>query len=93
MYLDDCHAWQLVPPKRSHISIGSAPSSFNVSHHTDWALHMGKASEGRPWGRGRGTVATPVPTVTRDLGLEGGTPSPLQAVEIFHLAGQGRSCG
>lgn len=93
VYLDGGHAWQLVHSKRSHVSAGSAPSSCNVSHRTDWALHMGKGREGRPWDRGQGAVATPVPTVTRDLGLRGGTPSPLQAVAIFHFAGQSRSCG
>lgn len=86
MHLDDGHAWQSVPCKRSHVSAGSAPSRYRVSHHTDWALHMGKRSQGEPWDKVQGAVAAPVPTVTEDLGLRGGTTCPVQAGAVFHLA-------
>lgn len=85
-YLEDGHAWRLEACKRSHTSPRLAPSGYRVSHLTDCALHMGKRSKGEPWDKGQGSVAAPVPTVTGDLGLRGGTPCPVQAGAIFHLA-------
>jgi len=43
-----------------------------------------------PWDKEQGAAAAPVPTVTGDLGLRGGTPCPVQAGAIFHLAAQVR---
>lgn len=46
---------------------------------------MGKRSQGEPWDKGPGAVTAPVLTVTRDLGLGGGTPCPGQPGAAFPL--------
>lgn len=86
VYLDDDHAWSLMSCKGSYTSAGSPPSRYRISHRTNWALHMGKCSQGEPWDKEQGAAAAPVPTVIGDLGLRGGTPCSVQAGAIFHLA-------
>lgn len=71
-------------------SAGSAPSSHRVSHWTGWVLHVGKWSQGHSWDKEQRALASPVPTVTRNLALRGGAPCPVQARTIFDLATQVR---
>lgn len=62
-----------------------------MEYHTAQAgSPSGKVKPGHSWDKEQRALASPVPTVTGDLELRGGTPCPVQARTVFDLAAQVR---